>query len=272
MLKKLILAISLVALTILSYSCKSSSVPVITPTINTLVSTTPAILNSTPSMLPTPIPSVTTNETLPVSTELDPPVLPPGVIGTEPAHGPADGATDISLTPVIIWVPIRGATGYDFKIATDSGFTQLVDSKTNINTNVYSPTTALKPNTIYYWEVRARNTTAVGNWFVKSFTTAQTTLPTTPSQALFSPPNGAKGLFLNPNFFWYNVAGATGYDFKLATDAAFTNVIDSQTNLLNNWYAPTMLLKPNTTYYWEVRALSGTQTTDWVTASFTTQP
>jgi len=84
---------------------------------------------------------------------------------------PASGATNISLTSPITWGTVTSATGYDFKLATDPGFTQIVDSKTNVNTNVYAPSAPLKANTTYFWEVRALNGTTAGDWIVSAFTT-----------------------------------------------------------------------------------------------------
>ena len=42
------------------------------------------------------------------------------------------------------------------------------------------------------------------------------------------------------------------------------------TNLNTTVYAPNAPLNPNTTYYWEVRAISGTASNDWVISTFTT--
>jgi hypothetical protein len=91
---------------------------------------------------------------------------------------PINGAAAVSVTPAITWGSVPGATGYDFKIATDPAFTSVVDSKTNINTTVYSPSAALKANTTYYWEVRALNGTAAGDWVISAFTTQAVAAPT----------------------------------------------------------------------------------------------
>ena len=91
---------------------------------------------------------------------------------------PVNGATGISVTPAITWGSVPGATGYDFKIATDPAFTNIVDSKSAINTTVYAPASALKANTTYYWEVRALNGTAAGDWVISAFTTQVSAVPT----------------------------------------------------------------------------------------------
>ena len=71
-----------------------------------------------------------------------------GPLGIDPMPiiEPSNGANNVTLTPLIIWSPITGATGYDFKIATDGNFTNIVESKTNINGTSYTPTVPLSPN------------------------------------------------------------------------------------------------------------------------------
>ena len=146
---------------------KSSPFPVITPTVTPL-STTPVTTNiPILSALPNPTPSVTTNYNFPSSANLTSPtgVYLPGNIG------PIAGSIDVPLNSHIEWDPSPGATGYDFKLATDPTFINLVDSKTNIPDPVYVPTMPLIPNTLYFWEERARYPNYVGDWGGSSFTT-----------------------------------------------------------------------------------------------------
>jgi hypothetical protein len=94
---------------------------------------------------------------------------------------PLNGATGISITPAITWGSVAGVTGYDFKISTDPTFadaTKQVDSFTNKATTVYAPSKPLNINTTYYWEVRALNGTAAGEWVISAFTTQATAQPT----------------------------------------------------------------------------------------------
>jgi hypothetical protein len=83
----------------------------------------------------------------------------------------AAGATNVPLTPTINFYYVPNATGYDFKLATDPAFTQIVDSIDNTTALSYTPSIPLKPNTQYYWEVRARNGTNFGDWVQSAFTT-----------------------------------------------------------------------------------------------------
>jgi hypothetical protein len=163
--------------------CISSGQSQTPENIPTISKSAPITSNPSPSLPSKPSPSITLNETLPTSTNLNPPNTgynSPGKIS------PVDGAKDISLTPVLTWGIISPVeTGFDFKLATDPKFDHILDSQTNIVGPVYQITVVLKPNTTYYWEVRARNATAVGDWIIRAFTT--TPAPSTTSSNTISP-------------------------------------------------------------------------------------
>jgi hypothetical protein len=74
------------------------------------------------------------------------------------------------------------------------------------------------------------------------------------------------------SFDWNDVGGATGYEIKVATDNAFTNII-SYAPTTSSEYTPTAPFSGNTTYYWKVKANDGTNYSAWSTVwSFTTAP
>jgi len=75
-------------------------------------------------------------------------------------------------------------------------------------------------------------------------------LPVPP--ALVAPVDGATGVNTAGTLFdWSAVSEATGYNFQLATDAAFTNIVESAT-VATDSYLSQATLSPNTTYYWRV--------------------
>jgi gliding motility-associated-like protein len=69
---------------------------------------------------------------------------------------------------------------------------------------------------------------------------------------LQTPVNGADDVFLTDSFIWQEDPFSESYDIEIATDAAFTNIIESET-LITNTYIPTTL-QSGTTYYWRVRS------------------
>ncbi len=84
---------------------------------------------------------------------------------------PANGATDVSATTDLTWDADPIATEYDVEVASDGGFTTIVESAT-ANTNSYT-TTSLMSSTQYFWRVLHKNGCGSGTFSPgQSFTTA----------------------------------------------------------------------------------------------------
>ncbi|MCC6727278.1 MAG: T9SS type A sorting domain-containing protein [Saprospiraceae bacterium] len=73
------------------------------------------------------------------------------------ASGPADGAAGQSTLPTFAWTDLPNADFYDIELATDPGFTQIIDSETGLTSATYVPTVTLEDGTVYYWRIRATN-------------------------------------------------------------------------------------------------------------------
>lgn len=87
-------------------------------------------------------------------------------------QAPADMATDLGLSPVFSWDPAAGASTYTLEVATDSGFTSIVDTVVTENTTAVL-SVALNASTEYFWRVTADNVCGTGTTSaVRSFTTA----------------------------------------------------------------------------------------------------
>ncbi|MCB9135041.1 MAG: proprotein convertase P-domain-containing protein [Anaerolineales bacterium] len=71
--------------------------------------------------------------------------------------------------------------------------------------------------------------------------------------SLISPANGASDVGLQPNFQWSAVSGANAYFIEIATDASFTNIVDSAT-VATNSYTPSTNLAGNTLFFWRITA------------------
>ncbi|MCH3880886.1 MULTISPECIES: reprolysin-like metallopeptidase [Tenacibaculum] len=74
---------------------------------------------------------------------------------------PADGATDITVTPDLIWNLDSNASSYDVEVATDNSFSNIIDSGT-VSTNSYTVSTVLNGSTQYFWRVKPKNECAEG--------------------------------------------------------------------------------------------------------------
>lgn len=70
---------------------------------------------------------------------------------------PTDGLSGAGIPTTFDWSEVLGSgVGYDIDIATDAGFTSIVDNATGLTTNSYT-STVLAPSTTYYWRVQGAN-------------------------------------------------------------------------------------------------------------------
>ena len=72
---------------------------------------------------------------------------------------------------------------------------------------------------------------------------------------LRSPRDGFLEADFNQLLEWKENPSYTSYDIEIATDSAFTNIIESET-VISNWYSA-LNLKPLTTYYWRIKPICG---------------
>ena len=85
--------------------------------------------------------------------------------------------------------------------------------------------------------------------------------PATAAPVGLSPSPGATGVSLSPAFTWDSVAKATSYEFILARDSEFTDIVTAMTGadaLPTTSWGYDGDLDYSTTYFWKVRAISAT--------------
>lgn len=80
------------------------------------------------------------------------------------ATSPSDGAGSQGTLPTFSWSALPNASTYDIQIATDPGFTNIVDSGTGLTTNQFIPTSTLEVDQVYYWRVRGNNICGMGDF------------------------------------------------------------------------------------------------------------
>lgn len=94
-------------------------------------------------------------------------VLP--TIGTVSLVSPADMATNVSLTPNMVWSSLSGSSSYNFEVAYDQSFTEMLATYSGTATS-YQINTPVFGGTTLYWRVRANNSCGAGDWTSRSFT------------------------------------------------------------------------------------------------------
>ena len=92
-------------------------------------------------------------------------------LDTEKSVYPAQGQTGVVLNPVMTWGIVKNST-YSVQIATDSGFTSVLESAKDLPVAIWQPAKALEPNTRYFWRVQAVSAGISSDWAAFAFTTA----------------------------------------------------------------------------------------------------
>jgi hypothetical protein len=88
------------------------------------------------------------------------PILPPATT----LLGPSNGATNISLTPSLIWCPASFTTSYRVQVSMSQSFTTMVYDTTIPGTQIVVCAGRLTYMTVYYWRVRTSNCSGDGSW------------------------------------------------------------------------------------------------------------
>ena len=76
---------------------------------------------------------------------------------------PSNGAAGVSMTPVLTWSQVMGATSYQVQTALDGGFERIVLDHAAV-TMARASVTLEETGTLYWWRVRARGPQGVGSW------------------------------------------------------------------------------------------------------------
>ncbi len=71
---------------------------------------------------------------------------------------------------------------------------------------------------------------------------------------LLTPADGLASVSTRPTFTWEPAADATSYAIQVATDAAFTQIVQTASAVNDTRWQPAGDLATNTTYYWRVQA------------------
>ena len=179
-----------------------------------------------------------------------------------------------SATPAFTFNAVAGATGYQIYLwtnATSAGGTTVwytpaqVGAPSGSGTATITLPSALPVGT-YIWQVRAKNSSAVGAWSGY----ANFGVSTPPAAPTPSAPIGG-GASATPAFTFNAVAGATGYQIYLWTNAASAGGTTV-------WYTPAQVgapsgsgtatitlpsALPDGTYIWQVRAMNSSGVGAW---------
>lgn len=163
-----------------------------------------------------------------------------------------------------------GTITYNFTYNTFLGFNDVTTFSASGNpagtTVSFTPTTAQANGTSVAMVVSGITPAMVGTYTITITGTATSTVKTTNailnvfsntfnSTTLLSPSNGAINVSGPHTFTWQTNVNATSYDIEIATDNAFTNIVDNATGITGTSYISTSLA-PNTEHFWRIKPVN----------------
>jgi photosystem II stability/assembly factor-like uncharacterized protein len=169
---------------------------------------------------------------------------------------PENGAENLPVDITLEWQKHTELNTYHLMVATDADFNDIIDENDALTELKYD-LTGLQNNSVYYWKIMAYDETLRAEW---SETWSFVTVLTRPQLRL--PLDSAQNVSLTPNMLWFGVEGAEYYQLQVAKDINFDDLIFSQDSIYDVQKQLDML-EQNTWYFWRVRAISETGTTDW---------
>jgi MYXO-CTERM domain-containing protein len=201
----------------------------------------------------------TTNSAPPVPenlTPLDMAILPSGVLAA------------LELRAVVD--PDGDAVSYEFEIATDDTFNNLVTTSELRSVPFFTLSEVLAPGE-YFWHGRATDGTDASAYGTATFFTIEASVSNVaPPAPTIVKPNGVVLATASATLEITGVVDADGddveYIFEIADNAAFAGA-DTSGLQAELTYAVTGL-REDTTYFWRARSSDGSATSEWVSASF----
>jgi hypothetical protein len=180
---------------------------------------------------------------------------------------PANGSGNVPASPILTWAGLLSATHYRLRVSKNSGFDTVVFDDSTI-TSPSKQIGALGNDTLYYWQVRAKN---AAGWSEYSSVWSFTTIIATPNApVLLVPADGSANLPVLPTLSWTGLLGTTYYRLRVSKNPGFSPVVFDDSTLIS----PSKQIGPlgnDTLYYWQVSAKNiagwGGYSTPW---SFTT--
>ena len=180
--------------------------------------------------------------------------------------GPANNASNVSLTPTFTWNQAPKADKYHLQVSNLETFDELIIDADNITSTSYKvDPDILAPSTKYYWHIRSiSNISGPSKWSeTRSFTTAAAA-PAAPE--LLSPTQGAKNQSATLELKWSEVPGAETYRLQISLSPQFPEfdiVLDSNNIAATKLKVPAGVLELETQYFWRVQANGPGGTSPW---------
>ncbi len=161
-----------------------------------------------------------------------------------------------ALNPLLKWGKVSNTDLYEVQISKGAEFDEIAESAVTGDTkwNIVVP---LEFGTKYHWRVRSKRNSSVSNW---SQTGTFYTAIAAP-ELVFPDYNSFKN-DTNITFRWEKVEEAANYQFQLANDQAFKDII-KDIDEIDTTFTEVKNLKTDSIYYWRVRSKSFLSNSNW---------
>lgn len=167
---------------------------------------------------------------------------------------PYDGQGGVSTSPTLAWGASSGALEYEYCYTEDHS--QGCAPWISVGLQRSAALDGLIAHTTYYWQVRARgvggltyaNTGPADYWYFVTQSTPPGDFVKT------GPPDGASGLSLTPSLTWNASSGVREYKYCL--DTSNDDLCDTWVSVDAHTVVTLTARLPDTTYYWQVQAVS----------------
>jgi hypothetical protein len=175
------------------------------------------------------------------------------------------GDTDSGLMPILSWTPVTGANIYRIDIATDPGFTHILESEITRSTSWVSrvPLPDNQVSSGYWWRVVWGTGTLVEDphWVPSEDLVDTATFRKQTRVTLGSPANGGV-LGESPLLSWNAVPGIAKYNVELSPDGLFQPGNTRKATIFGLGAVPGSMVSedkrlPDGTWSWRVRAVDG---------------
>jgi hypothetical protein len=175
---------------------------------------------------------------------------------------PQNGATGVSIIPVLTWSPAQNATAYEVFFAANCANLGKIETTTQTAFDLGQKLGAITPGATFCWRVNATN--AVGSTPSANWTFVTLALPAAPANP--NPANAATAVPTTATLTWTPGSGATSHDIYFGTSSTPPLLL---TSTATNSFNPGPLAS-GTTYFWRAVAKNNSGPTSSPIWSFTT--
>lgn len=171
---------------------------------------------------------------------------------------PQNDELEVNLPASFSWQSTSSAEDYDLQVSIRYDFDNTAIDVENIAATFYEAS-SLADNRIYFWRLRAGNSTENSLWTPPIRFITEESIPEDIS--LISPEDNSV-IYSMPVLEWDHSDAATSYFIQLSDDPEMDNIIYEFSNIAEN-QLPIHNIEYDKTYYWRVKAGNSDFSSDW---------